>query len=245
MKKLKKIALSLMSMAFLVTSFIACSNDDSDSLNSEEIHESANTILSSNNAFNEETELFKEMISQALNDKPEDIDIQVINVKESYINDSLRSFLREKYSLVNFEEVKSSYYEVLTPNGLFKINSVALHSGLKKRKEIAHLSKGEGLDLIAEFDLDENTDLLTIDNVTVYSNCYGSYSVACADFNGDGQVSYGECFRACMSYTFDTSETMGMVIAITGAASAVCQACGFVAATLVAIAVVGCAGGCA
>lgn len=78
------------------------------------------------------------------------------------------------------------------------------------------------------------------------NDCYGSYSVECIDSNGDGAVSYGESFGACISYALDTDEFLGQSITGLGiAGGAGCVPCGIAAAAVSVFVLIGCAGGCA
>ncbi|WP_452220583.1 hypothetical protein [Lacinutrix salivirga] len=107
------------------------------------------------------------------------------------------------------------------------------------------------VEIITEKDV--NSDAWTIIETNVIendynrgNNCHGSYTVACADANGDGEVSYGECFGACVGYALDTNEFSGKVIVYAGVAGGVgCVGCGIAAGALLGIISIGCAGGCA
>ncbi len=200
--------------------------------------------------FNNETIFFKEIARQFYVDENVNIELDITNIQEKVLNHNLHSFLEAEYTLLNLEDLSPMYFEINTPDGFFQINSVSLqaieaYSNENKFKEIVHLSNDKGLDLIVELELEDNGNgSLTSGGMVTYSSCYGSYSLACVDSNGDGRISYGECFGACMGYAFDTNEMLGKMIVITGVSTVFCQGCGIVSAALVAAAALGCAGGC-
>lgn len=59
-----------------------------------------------------------------------------------------------------------------------------------------------------------------------------------------GKSGWSKCFGKCLTAGLSTEGLLGQVIVLSGSASVICPACGFVSATYVAVLALGCAGGC-